>query len=249
MLTHLSYYILIFFIYSFIGYICEIISSSIVQKKLVNRGFLCGPYCPIYGVGSLFILFALLRFKEDPVLVFVLGALITSCLEYFTSFLLEKIFHNKWWDYSYMKMHIHGRVCLQNTLLFGFGSLLIIYMAQPFIGNLLEKMSQIAMNITAYSLLFIFIIDWIYSVVIAYNLRNRIIICEELKKEKLAKIPGMLEKLIKDKVEKFKAYPKRLLEAFPNLKMTNAKEFDIMKSIRDKTKSKYKKKKKNLKKN
>ena len=54
---HVSYLLLIFFVYSFIGYICEIISSSIVQKKLVNRGFLCGPYCPIYGVGSLFILF------------------------------------------------------------------------------------------------------------------------------------------------------------------------------------------------
>ena len=136
---HVSYLLLIFFVYSFIGYICEIISSSIVQKKLVNRGFLCGPYCPIYGVGSLFILFLLLRFKEDPVLVFVLGALITTSIEYFTSFVLEKIFHNKWWDYSYMKLHIHGRVCLQNTLLFGFGTLLIIYMAQPFIHALLMK--------------------------------------------------------------------------------------------------------------
>lgn len=238
--ANIAYYIFLFFIYSFIGYICEIISSSIVQKKLVNRGFLCGPYCPIYGVGSLFILFTLSRFKEDPVLVFVLGALITSCLEYFTSFLLEKIFHNKWWDYSYMKLHIHGRVCLQNTLLFGFGSLLIIYMAQPFIGDILDKIPNLYLNITAYSFFFIFIIDWVYSVIVAYNLRNRIIICEELKKEKLAKIPGMLEKLIREKVEKYKTYPKRLLEAFPNLKMANAKEFDVMKKLRDKGKRKKK---------
>lgn len=244
----LSYLILIFFVYSFIGYICEIISSSIVQKKLVNRGFLCGPYCPIYGVGSLFILFLLLRFQEDPVLVFVLGALITTSIEYFTSFVLEKIFHNKWWDYSYMKFHIHGRVCLQNTLLFGFGTLLIIYMAQPFIHEILMNLSPFVMGIVAYSLLFIFIIDFIYSVIIAYNLRNRIIICEELKNEKLAKIPGMLEKILKERVEKFKAYPRRLLEAFPYLKNTNAKEFDLMKMIRDKSRGKQNKKKKNKKK-
>ncbi len=235
---NLSYLILVFFVYSCIGYICEIISSSIVQKKLVNRGFLCGPYCPIYGVGSLFILLLLLRFKEDPVLVFVLGALITTSIEYFTSFVLEKIFHNKWWDYSYMKLHIHGRVCLQNTLLFGFGTLLIIYMAQPFIHEILMKMSSLAMGIVAYGLFFLFVIDFIYSVIIAYNLRNRIIICEELKNEKLAKIPGMLEKILKERVEQFKTYPRRLLEAFPYLKNTNAKEFDLMKMIRDKSKGK-----------
>lgn len=241
---HLSYLILIFFVYSFIGYVCEIISSSIVQKKLVNRGFLCGPYCPIYGVGSLFILLLLLRFKEDPVLIFVLGALITTCIEYFTSFVLEKIFHNKWWDYSYMKLHIHGRVCLQNTLLFGFGTLVIIYMAQPFIHEFLMKLNPNVMRIVAYSLLFIFIIDFIYSVIIAYNLRNRIIICEELKNEKLAKIPGMLEKILKERVEQFKTYPRRLLDAFPYLKDANAKEFDLMKMFRDKSKGKNDKKKK-----
>ncbi len=236
------YLFIVFFIYSCIGYICEIICSSIVQKKLVNRGFLCGPYCPIYGVGSLFILFTLLRFREDPVIVFILGAIITSALEYFTSFLLEKIFHNKWWDYSYLKAQIHGRVCLQNTLLFGLGSLLIIYMSQPMIDNILIKIPELILNIFAYGLLFVFVADCIYSFIIAYNLRNRIIICEELKTEKLAKLPGMLEKILKERVKKFKTYPKRLLEAFPNLKNANAKEFDIMRMIRDKGKKVNKKK-------
>ena len=83
--------------------------------------------------------------------------------------------------------------------------------------------------------------DVIYSCVVAYNLRNQIIIFSELKNEKLAKIPGMLEKIIKTKVAEFKTYPKRLLEAFPNLKKYNAKELDIMKKIRDKTKRKKKK--------
>lgn len=236
----ITYLIAVFFIYSFGGYICEIICSSIVQKKIVNRGFLCGPYCPIYGVGSLFILFCLLKFESDPVIVFILGALITTCLEYFTGFVLEKIFHNKWWDYTGYIANLNGRVCLQNTLLFGFGSLVIIYVTQPTINKILESLSPLLLNIITYTIFVIFLIDCIYSCIIAYNLRNRIIICEELKSEKLAKIPGMLEKIIKERVEKFKAYPKRLLEAFPNLKETNKKEFDIMNKLTMKKKRKKK---------
>lgn len=243
----LAYLFLVFITYSFFGYICEIIFSSIAQKKIVNRGFLCGPYCPIYGVGSIFILFTLLRFKDDPIIVFILGAIITSALEYFTSFLLEKIFHNKWWDYSKYVCNINGRICLQNTLLFGFGSLLIIYMADPFVTDLLSKLSVKATNISAILIACIFFIDCGYSFVVAYNLRNRIIICEELKNQKLAKIPGMLEKAIKERVKNFKTYPKRLLEAFPNLKNGNYKEFELMKKLRDKAKKKKQKKNANKK--
>ncbi len=238
---------LIFLIYSFLGYLCEVIFCSFYQKKLVNRGFLFGPYCPIYGIGSLFITYCLSRFKEDPVVVFILGSVITSCLEYFTSFVLEKIFHNKWWDYSSYKCNLNGRICLQNTLLFGLGSLVVIYLANPRIFKLVNKIPSLTLKIISLVLMLIFIIDIIYSMVIAYNLRNRIIICEELKKEKLAKLPGMLEKLIREKVHNFKTYPKRLLEAFPNLKNSNFKEFELMKKLKEKAKRESKKKKFNKK--
>lgn len=233
-----AYLFLIFMFYSFLGYLCEIVCSSIKQKKLVNRGFLCGPYCPIYGVGALFILFFLLRFKKDPILVYVLGTILTSALEYITSFLLEKIFHNKWWDYSNEKFNLNGRVYLFNSLLFGFGSLVIIYAGNDFINTLLNMLSFTTMNILAYGLLVFFSIDVIYSCIVAYNLRNRLIICEKLKNEKLSKIPGMIDKEIRKRIEKFKTYPKRLLEAFPNLQLKNAKELDLMKKIRDKKKKK-----------
>jgi uncharacterized membrane protein len=241
MKLNLAYLFLLFLMYSFVGYICEIICSSIAQKKIVNRGFLCGPYCPIYGIGSLFVLACLLRFKRDPVLVFILGAIITSALEYFTSFILEKIFHNKWWDYEDYKCNINGRICLQNTLLFGLGSLVIIYVGNPITSKILKDMGPLAINITAICLALFFIADCIYSFIVAYNLRNRIIICEELKNEKIAKIPGMLEKLIKERVANFKTYPKRLLEAFPDLKKPNYREFELMKKIRDKSRKKRKK--------
>ncbi len=236
MIENLAYCFLIFFIYSSVGYVCEIFCSSIYQRKIVNRGFLCGPYCPIYGVGSLFILYTLLRFKDDPVVVFILGALITSALEYFTSFILEKIFHNKWWDYSTHHCNINGRICLQNTILFGLGSLLIIYLVQPIIVKILNQVSPMTRIIVAIIFFIIFLIDCIYSFIVAYNLRNRIIICEELKQQKIAKIPGMLEQLIRERVSNFKLYPKRLLEAFPNLKKANYKEFKLMRKVREKNK-------------
>ena len=238
------YLFLVFMFYSVLGYLCEIVCSSIKQKKLVNRGFLCGPYCPIYGVGSLFILLLLSRFKEDPVVVYILGAILTSAIEYVTSFLLEKIFHNKWWDYSDEKFNIHGRVFLFNTLLFGFGTLIIIYTGNDIVNYLLGFLSSQVMNILAFSLLAIFVVDVIYSCVVAYNLRNRLIICEELKQEKLAKIPSLLDKSLRERVEKLKKYPKRLLEAFPNLQIANAKELDLLKKIRDKKKDVSKKKRK-----
>ena len=242
MYQNVFYLFMIFLIYSFVGYICEVICSSIWQKKLVNRGFFCGPWLPIYGVGSIFVLYTLLRFKNDPVMVFILGALITSALEYFTSFILEKIFHNKWWDYEDHKCNINGRICLQNTLLFGLGSLIIIYITDPLVIKFLKNMPYKLIIIISSVTFLVFLIDCIYSFVVAYNLRNRIIICEELKREKLAKIPGMLEKLIKERVENFKTYPKRLLEAFPDLKRGNYKEFELMKKLREKNKRRKKKK-------
>lgn len=235
--------IIIFMFYSFIGYFLEVLGKSIEKQKLVNRGFLCGPYLPIYGIGVLFIIFTLLRFREDLVTVFFLGAIITSALEYFTSFVLEKIFHNKWWDYSRYKYQINGRVCLQNSILFGIGAIAVVCL-DPFISELLTKASDKVLNIAAIVLTIIFIIDCIYSFIVAYNLRNRIIICEELKAQKISKIPGMLEKLIKERVKNFKTYPKRLLEAFPNLKKGNSKEFELMKKLRDKNKKKKKNKRK-----
>lgn len=243
MLYKFSSLFLVFMIYSFLGYVLEVIGCSWTAKKFVNRGFFCGPYCPIYGVGSLFILYLLLRYESDPIIVFVFGILITGCIEYITSFLLEKIFHNKWWDYSSYKYHINGRVCLVNCIWFGIGSLAIIYLVQPCIRKIITFLGEGWSIRIALILLVIFFIDAVYSMLVAYNLRNRIIIAEELKSEKLMKIPGMLEKAIKDRLGKFKTFPKRLLVSFPNLKNINPKAFDAMEKVKKKKTKKNKKKK------
>ncbi len=237
----LVYSSLIFYFSSFLGYLIEVFWSFLASKKFVNRGFLCGPVIPIYGLGALLILYCLLRYYEDPVVVFVFGIIITSALEYFVSFLLEKIFHNKWWDYSTQKYNINGRICLRNSLAFGVLSLLIIYGITPGYYLLFSLLDFKVWMILAIIFTFIFILDVIYSVIIAYNLRNRIIIVEELKNEKIAMIPVIFEKRLKESIKGFKAFPNRLLKAFPNL---DNNVFELMKKYREEAKLKKKELKK-----
>ncbi len=235
---------LIFYLSSFIGYILEVFWCYLGSKKFVNRGFLCGPVIPIYGLGALLILFCLLRYYEDPVVVFVFGVIITSALEYFTSFILEKIFHNKWWDYSNRKYNINGRICLQNSFAFGILSLLIVYAVTPGFYFLFSLFSFKVWEVLAIIFTIFFVLDVIYSVIIAYNLRNRIIIVEELKNEKIAMIPIIFEKRLKESIEGFKAFPSRLLKAFPNL---DNNVFEMMKKYREENKLKRKEFKKHQK--
>jgi len=128
--------LLLFFAYSFLGWVCECIYCSIPKRKWINRGMLSGPYCPIYGFGSIFIVLLLYPYKNKPFLIFVLAILITSLLEYVTSYVLEVLFHTKWWDYTGYFMNINGRVCIRNSLLFGILGLAVMYLINPVIVDL-----------------------------------------------------------------------------------------------------------------
>ena len=112
-------WILYFFIYSFLGWVCECIYCGVPAKKFINRGFLAGPYCPIYGCGALAVIYTLTPFSDNVVILFGMGVIVTSALEYITSYMMEKLFHTKWWDYSKHPFNIHGRICLKNSILFG----------------------------------------------------------------------------------------------------------------------------------
>lgn len=240
-----------FLLFSVAGYVAEMITCFIVNKKLTNRGFLCGPTIPIYGVGSMALIFLLTPFKESPILVFLLGMIITTSIEYITSYVLELIFHNKWWDYSDQKFNINGRICLMNAILFGVGSVFILYFANPWLTKFLLQIKDKVLIIVTMISFIVFVFDVIYSIAVAYSLRNRLIIVENLKNEKLAKIPGLLEKMLTKRLKNFKGikkYPSRLLKAFPTLFDTNKKEFVLMKKISLKEKELKKKMKKRRKK-
>lgn len=130
--------LLFFFIYSFLGWLCECIYCSVPAHKFINRGFLAGPYCPIYGFGALAVIHMLDPFGYNAILLFLMGTIVTSVLEYITSWGMEVLFHTKWWDYSAHPCNLNGRICLKNSLLFGCMVLVVYYFIHPAIEHLVS---------------------------------------------------------------------------------------------------------------
>ncbi len=163
-------YVFCFFVYAFLGYLCEVVYCSIGQRKLVNRGYLYMPICPIYGFGAVIILLAMLPISKMWYLVFLLGILLTSTLEYLTSYVMELIFHMRWWDYSKRKCNINGRVCLLNSLLFGGLVMLVIYGIHPLISKMVEMMGGLSIRIIDIILGIGISIDTIFSTIKNINI-------------------------------------------------------------------------------
>ena len=155
--------ILYFFLYSFFGWLCECIYCSIPAHTFINRGFLAGPYCPIYGCGALAVLHILDPFGYSIPLMFVMGIIVTSALEYVTSWGMEVLFHTKWWDYSSYPFNIHGRVCLKNSLLFGCMVLVVYYLIHPAIQEFVHLFSPGMQTMLCTAALFGFGYDLLHS--------------------------------------------------------------------------------------
>lgn len=115
-----------FFVYAFLGWIMEVISATVKTGKFVNRGFLNGPVCPIYGFGMITVLTVLNPFIDNILVLFLLGGLLATFLELVTGFVLEMIFHKRWWDYSQEPLNIGGYVCLKFSLLWGLGIVFVV---------------------------------------------------------------------------------------------------------------------------
>lgn len=210
-LISISYYFLLFFIYSVIGYIAEMIYTSIGSKKLINRGFLIGPYLPIYGSGCLLITILLKNFIEKPFILFLLAMIICMVLEYITSYIMENIFNARWWDYSNNMFNINGRVCLETSIPFGIGGLFIMYIANPFITKILTSINERTLVIISIISLIIFVTDFIASSSIIFKLKKNIF----CKKDNTEEIHNN----IKEYILNYSVFTKRLIEAFPNIKL------------------------------
>jgi len=142
----------LFFIYAFLGWCTEVIYAGAKQGIFVNRGFLNGPLCPIYGCGVLTVLIILLPLRENLAILFVGSVLLTSVLELVTGFLMEKFFHQRWWDYTDEPFNIGGYICLRFSLLWGAACVLIVDVIHPLI---LRVMQVIPDKISA-PILFVF---------------------------------------------------------------------------------------------
>lgn len=133
----------IFLIYAFLGWCSEVAFAAVNKGKFVNRGFLNGPVCPIYGFGMLIVVTALWGLKGNLILLFLGSATLTTALEFVTGFVLEKFFHDKWWDYSDMPFNIKGYICLKFTVLWGLAATFIVGAVHRFVYMLIVKMPAV----------------------------------------------------------------------------------------------------------
>lgn len=203
-------YCILFFIYSFLGWIMEVTLTLITDKKFVNRGFLLGPCCPIYGCGCILLNLLLHNYTNNILVLFILTMFTCSSLEYITSFLMEKIFKLRWWDYSQMKFNINGRICLETMTPFSILGVLAIKYATPFFITNINKLSEKTILIISIILITLFIIDVIISLTIVFKLK---FVSKNIKKDSTLDIKNAIKKFIKNDIYVYE----RIIESFPNL--------------------------------
>lgn len=202
------------FLYSVIGWLYETILCSVTERKWVNRGFLNGPYCPIYGFGALLCVL-LLDKTQNPIVLFYLGMVTACSLEYFTSWLMEKLFMARWWDYSTHKYNLNGRISLAGALVFGTFSVLLVRFAHPWVVHQTEVLPDHAIVVSALLIALLFLVDCTVTVmtILGFN-----------KKLQLADLKIQIDEFklqvseIKELISRLTLQEKRLLRAFPKLK-------------------------------
>ncbi len=223
-------YFLLFIIYAFCGWALEVLGKLIEKKRFINRGFLIGPYCPIYGFGALAITFLLKRYSDDAITLFLMAILVCGVLEYFTSYIMEKLFKARWWDYSQRKFNINGRVCLNTIIPFGLLGLFITYISNPFFLDILNKLPFTWLVILSSCLFVIFIIDNILSFNIISTVRTT---TKGLYKE--LDNTEEITKKVKEILLSKSALHRRLINAFPKLESIKAKIKENTRKIKENT--------------
>lgn len=214
-------YFFLFLIYSVMGWCMEVTLGIINNKKFVNRGFLIGPYCPIYGWGGTLITILLNDFKDYPIAVFSMAIVICGVLEYLTSFFMEKIFKARWWDYSKNKFNINGRVCLETIIPFGLLSCMIIYITNPFFIGQLERVSDETLKIWYIVCLSIFSIDSFVSLVVISGLRKTV---KEVNIKHTTDNTEEITNKVKEILLGKSILDRRLIKAFPKISIEDVKK-------------------------
>ena len=176
----ISRYVCLFMIYSFMGWVYETLFCTLKDGKWANRGFLYGPCCPIYGVGAVTVSAVVYLLSEygvrpEPWQVFAISVPGSAVLEYGTSWMLEKIFHAAWWDYSDCPLNLHGRICLFASLGFGFGGVLTVYVIAPFTENAVDAVPPIVLEFLALLVLSVFAADLTLTVTVLLHFDETVV--------------------------------------------------------------------------
>ena len=215
MFNKFCFYFMLFIIYSFIGWSIEVVGKLIEKHKFINRGFLVGPICPIYGWGCIAIILLLSKYKSSPIVLFLMAIIICSILEYFTSYFMEKLFHVRWWDYTRRKYNINGRICAETMIPFGLLGCLVVYIVNPIFAGLLNKIPVNTLNILAIIIFTLYIIDNVVSLSVMFGFKGTLKTVEKDGTEEITK-------KVREVLLQRNFLYKRLVNAFPNI--TSKKE-------------------------
>ena len=253
MLNDLFVLFILFVIYSFLGWLTEVLYAFYKHRKFVNRGFLFGPFCPIYGIGVVLASKLLFNFKANIIILYILSVIITSALEYITSYILEIFFQSTWWDYSNQKYNINGKICLIFSLLWGLACVLIVKIVNPFVENLLSVFINL---LGSYEKLFLEIVflyfcaDFIITLVSLFGFKRILLSLQNIKQKynvEFAKLKEnkqiSMEDIIRFKNDftlkqetifnKITKNQKRILKAFPYI---NSKRYKLIEEIKKRIK-------------
>ena len=172
MVQKVLYYVLMFFIFSSIGWTVECTYRSLGERRIINSGFLYGPLCPIYGTGALVFDVCLTPLKAHWWAVLLLGIVLADGVEYLTSLLMEKLFHARWWDYSHEFLNIQGRICFKHTCYWALFSVLYVYFISPVYSYIISFVPENVRHIALYVILAVFSVDLILAVSAAIGIQK-----------------------------------------------------------------------------
>lgn len=173
-------YLWFFIIYAFLGWWIEVAFHAVTKGKFVNRGFLNGPVCPIYGFGMIILLYFLSPLTDNFILLFVGSVILTSALEFVTGFILEKVFNDKWWDYADRPFNIKGYICLSFSIMWGLAAVFVINIVHPPISNFISFFDNKIGSILLILLTAYFIADFIVTILGILNINKRFRLLEEM---------------------------------------------------------------------
>lgn len=249
MITTLEHYFLWFLFYSFVGWMYESILVSCQQHRLVNRGFLNGPLCPIYGTGAILGV-AILGNVRNPIIIFLISMVGATILEYTTSWVMEQLFHARWWDYSNFRFNLQGRVCLLGALIFGLGGVGVVLGSQPYVERVTDMIPLPMMHTLVTVLALITIIDLAVTVTGMLEFEQVLDSVAQVVQDVAARAGGTwqrgssavsdrMREFSQDTVERLRwavngvinAQQKRMLKSFPKFQVPDRQ--DIIDSLRE----------------
>lgn len=210
------HYILLFFFCSMLGWLMEVTCKLIQFHRFINRGFLIGPYCPIYGFGAVFVTWLLSPLKAYPVAVFALAMVVCGTLEYLTSYMMEKLFHARWWDYSQKRFNLNGRVCADTLIPFGLLGLALVYFIKPVFFGWLSPLSPGTLQTLCICLQTLLFCDALVSTLVLSRIRKTANLSGKDDTEAITR--SIRETLARDSM-----LVRRALRAFPYAKLYNAR--------------------------